>query len=155
MEGWCGCVFLMVRQTTLRDLPEIITLYHKFFKEGKLSGKPNPSSFKEGVVKLMDTGVALSLVEEGAVRGTMAGAIYDDFITGDVSCFEAFWYVDPDHRGMGGLKLFSRFEQEAKFRGAKRIWMIHLLALNSEKMERYYIKSGYELKEKVYVKELL
>jgi len=106
-------------------------------------------------VKLMDAGVVLSLVEEGVVRGTMAGAIYDDFITGDVSCFEAFWYVDPAHRGKGGLKLFSRFEQEAKFRGAKRIWMIHLLALNSEKMERYYNKSGYDLKEKVYVKELL
>ena len=145
----------MVRPTTLRDLPEIIPLYHMFFKEGKLSGKPNPNSFRDGVVKLMDTGVVLSLVVGGVVRGTMAGAIYDDFITGDVSCFEAFWYVDPDHRGRSGLKLFSRFEQEAKFRGAKRIWMIHLLALNSEKMERYYIKSGYELKEKVYVKELL
>ncbi len=154
MGDWFGYAFSMVRLTTTKDLPEIIPLYYKFFEEGDLSGKPSPATFKEGVKKLIDTGIVLSLVVGGKVKGVMGGAVYDDFITGDVSCMEAFWYVDPDNRGVGGLKLFKRFEEEAKFRGAKRIWMMHLLSLNSEKMERYYTKSGYVLKEKVYLKEL-
>lgn len=144
----------MVRLTTASDIPDIIPLYYKFFEEGQLSGKPNPMTFREGLKKLMDTGIVLSLVNEGKVVGTIGAAVYDDFITGDVSCLEAFWYVDPEHRGVGGLKLFKRLEEEAKFRGAQRLWMMHLLSLNSDKMERYYLKSGYELKEKVYLKEL-
>jgi len=145
----------MVRPTTLDDLPEIIPLYYQFFEEGELSGKPDPHTFVGGVKKLMDTGIVLSLVDDdGRVRGTIGGAIYDDYISGDISCTEAFWFVDKKHRGTGGLKLFKLFEKEAKAKGASRIWMVHLLSLNSEKMERYYLRSGYELKEKFYLKEL-
>jgi len=155
MEGWCGYVFLMVRPTTLDDLPEFIPLYYRFFEEGELSGKPDPHTFVGGVKRLIDTGIVLSLVDdEGRVKGAIGGAIYDDYISGDVSCTEAFWFVGKEYRGTGGLRLLKEFEKEANARGASRIWMVHLLSLNSEKMERYYLRSGYELKEKFYLKEL-
>lgn len=84
-------------------------------------------------------------------KGFIAGFIYP-FIYG--SCLQASelgWWVEPEHRNTNlGTDLLSCFEQWAKDNNAQLVCMSSL----NDKLDNYYIKNGYKLFEKTYMKEL-
>lgn len=68
---------------------------------------------------------------------------------------EAFWWVDPEHRGDGnGKKIRQALERVAKNRGVKYWTMISLELSEPEKMHKMYAKAGFEHIENVYLKVL-
>jgi hypothetical protein len=69
---------------------------------------------------------------------------------------EVFWFVFPWARGlMVGPRLKKQMEREAQMLGATTV-SISLMAQseNAEKLDRYYKKTGYELLESKYVKQM-
>ncbi len=66
---------------------------------------------------------------------------------------ETFWFVAPEHRGIG-IRLFNAFEKWAKDNQCSKTAMIHLTDSMPERLEQLYLKRGYRLIEKHYVKDL-
>lgn len=146
---------MIVRKATDADYKQLDALAKKFFLEGKMKGKIGDSNFSTGLRNYVDADVAtcLTLVDGEIVKGMIGAMITTDFVTGDLICSEMFWYVDPSHRRQG-IKLHRALEAEAKNRGCARIYMVHLAKLNADKMEKYYLRCGYEPLEVFYSKDL-
>ena len=105
--------------------------------------------------KLIDSGIAKVFVDEedGVFRGAIGFIISNDLHNGDKYAVESFWYVLPEHSGIG-KSLFYAFEIEAKRIGCKRTAMIHLVDSYPERLKAFYEKSGYRLLELHYIKEI-
>jgi GNAT superfamily N-acetyltransferase len=127
----------------------------QFFREGKLPGALNEESFVQGWRQMLTSGVGVLLgaFSERGIEGAIGGSVFPDFPTGDLVATEFFWFTIPGHRG-SGLKLLTAFENECRSRGAKRINMVHLVNLNDDIMARVYERRGYDLREKIYIKNL-
>jgi GNAT superfamily N-acetyltransferase len=66
---------------------------------------------------------------------------------------ETFWYVLPESHGFGiGKQLFSAFRAWAKDEKCDFTAMIHLVDSYPDSLEDFYIRSGYKLVEKHYLK---
>jgi GNAT superfamily N-acetyltransferase len=59
----------------------------------------------------------------------------------------------PEYRG-GGKELMFAFEKKAKELGCQRTAMIHMVDSMPDILENFYLKNGYKLIEKHYVKEI-
>ena len=66
---------------------------------------------------------------------------------------ETFWYVAPEHRGIGRELLFA-FEGKALELGCQKTAMIHLVDSYPESLKVFYERNGYHLTESHYVKDL-
>jgi GNAT superfamily N-acetyltransferase len=146
---------MIVRRATDADYEQLDALAKKFFVEGQMKGEIGEDTFSTGLRKYVDMDVAtcFTLVDGSVVKGMIGGMVTIDFVTQDLVCTEMFWYVDPDHRRQG-IKLHRALEIEAKNRGCARIYMVHLAKLNANKMEKYYLRCGYEPQEVFYTKPL-
>lgn len=142
-------------QLTREELPAATEVLHRFYEEGKLPGKMSDESFVRswGSFLRSDTGTIIAEKEDGKITGLLGAILFPDLNNGDLVATEAFWYVDPQHRG-GGIKLFNRFEEWGKARGAKRLIMVHLLSSMPEALNRFYKRRGYRPVEVNYVKEI-
>lgn len=66
---------------------------------------------------------------------------------------ETFWYVPPQYGHLGiGPQLFKAFEEWAKEQKCDYTAMIHLADSYPDSLERWYIRKGYKLAEKHYIK---
>lgn len=104
---------------------------------------------------MIDNGVAFVMVleKEGELIGSLGFIKAPDLHNGDTMAVETFWFVDPKKRGVG-LILFNAYEKWSKENGIKKIAMIHMMDSYPESLERLYLKRGYKLAEKHYVKEI-
>lgn len=147
----------MIRQITKHDLPKLMECCAEaFFKEGNLPGKFSPFHFLKTWEQLLDSKMGFIFgieVNDGGFAGAIGGNIYPDICTGEKVCSEMFWYTLPGFRGKG-IKLLHKLEQHAKENGCSRVLMVHLAALNAERLEQYYQRCGYSLLEKTYMKEI-
>ena len=110
----------------------------------------------ERYCELMSKGaikIFISEEEDKTLQGAIGFLITNDLHDGVKVGIELFWFVHPKYRGVGKL-LFNVFEEEAKKVGCKRLAMIHLSDSYPESLEAFYLKNGYKLAEKHYVKEI-
>lgn len=92
--------------------------------------------------------------ESGEMIGGLGCVIGDDLHERRKFAIETSWLVDADHRKDGsGLKLLNHFESWAAKRGRIPV-MIHLIDSYPKELEQLYIKKGYRLVEKHYIKEV-
>jgi hypothetical protein len=96
-------------------------------------------------------GVMLYIEDNGEVIGAIAGLKAPDIHFPRVIAIETFWYVTPEHSGIG-LRLWKAFEDWGKGNGCSHIAMIHLADSYPESLEKWYIRRGYKLMEKHYIK---
>lgn len=66
---------------------------------------------------------------------------------------ETYWYVEPEHRGCGKM-LLDFFEDWAKNNNCDAVAMIHLSDSMPDSLEQLYLRRGYQLVEKHFVKEV-
>jgi GNAT superfamily N-acetyltransferase len=98
--------------------------------------------------------------------GAMFGVRIDGEVVGGLGCIksydlhyprmlavETFWFVLPEHRGFG-MQLWEEFEKWAKEEKCDYMAMIHLSDSSPEILERLYVRKGYELIEKHYLKKV-
>lgn len=83
----------------------------------------------------------------------MAGALVYPlyFNTTHMTAQEMFWWVNPEHRGVGS-KLFDALEEEVKKAGAKSLTMIALETISW--VGSYYEKRGFRPTERSFMRRL-
>lgn len=143
------------RLLTADEVPLLLDGARSFFREFALPGALNESHFVASLRQHIRAGHGFVLAAGAApFSGSIAGIVYPDFVTGEPTCMEFYWYVMPDRRGSVGVRLLRAFEAEAQRRGARRIMMMHLMAAHTDGFERLYTRAGYKLIEQVYSREL-
>lgn len=128
----------------------------EFFETGQLQGKLNEEHYVETLSNYtrMGVGFVLARVEDGILHGAIGGVIAKDYATGELTCSELFFFVLSAYRGILGIRLMDAYEKEARRRGARRIFLMHLLTEGACNLAPLYSKKGYSLVQHAFVKEL-
>jgi len=144
-----------VRQ--VQDLEELLAGGASFFAEGQMPGGFDSEAFIKSWAHLIDTeiGCVFGLYgEDGVIHGALGGILAPDIFNGHTVAIEAFWYVLPEHRGSGAIRLVKAYEDWARSRGARRVSMVHLLNLQPGRLGDLYVRLGYRAVETNYIKDL-
>ena len=148
----------MTRLLERSELPMCVRGGGLFFKESQLTLEFKPDVFLDRIGGLLDAGVAGvigSFDSDGTIQGALAFSLYDDIYTGDKTATEMWWFVLPEHRGGSvAMRLIRSFEKLAALKGCKRICMIHLAALQKDRLSELYQAMGYQLIECCYSKPI-
>lgn len=85
-------------------------------------------------------------LDAGRIVGTIGFNLTMSLYDGKVIADEAFWFVDPHHRGTAGVRLFFEAKAWALESGARRILMGKMLAINPEndKVGAFYERQGFK-----------
>ncbi len=146
----------MIREWTIEDALKG-DRFAKFMKvfEGVTKYVKVDVNYTHGkYIEMMKLGIARILVSESedkSFQGAIGFITTRDLHDGMKVAIETFWFALPQYKGVGG-QLFRAFEEEAKKSGCKRTAMIHLIDSYPDSLESYYIRNGYTLVEKHYIK---
>lgn len=144
-------------KATLEDLDSLISMGYAFFLEAKWDEfyEWDDLSASSALIKLINNPDAIVYVakENGIAIGMASALLYPlwyntNIITGQ----EFFLYVQPDKRNGVGHKLKSQLESDIRDKGARTGIMGSVETMPS--LDEYYIRSGYALSEKTFIKRL-
>lgn len=146
---------LTIRYAKPEDLLQCARLGELFYREGALPGNLVPSIFMGNWKTLIESGTGRIL---GAWRGAeFLGAlgvlVYPDINDGEIVAQEAFWYVHPNHRGIG-MKLLDQSIEDLRREGVKRMTMVHLESLMPDRLKSLYERLGFRPVESHYAGDL-
>lgn len=149
----------MTRLLQPEEVPLCIAGGRAFFKEAGFPGEFNPDHFVPAMQGLMASGVGAiigSFGSDGVIRGALAAARSIDPFTGEMQAYEMFWFVLPEHRGTPtvAVGLLKSYERWARDGGCVRASMVHLHALQGDRLAALYERLGYKLMESAYLKIL-
>jgi GNAT superfamily N-acetyltransferase len=141
------------------DLEKIVTLFRRC-----LADSPYPVAFNEQYWTQFIT-IARSNPDVNAIFlaevndeyvGTLVGQVYFGHPLMDhwKCAMELFWYVKPEHRGLGAFRMVNLYEQWAREVGCGHCTMSLLANEHAEKLDRIYTVKGYKKLETQYFKEL-
>lgn len=127
----------------------------EFFGSGHIYGKLNEDHFVRTMASYIETGAAFVVckVEDGFLQGALGAAVVKDVATGDLTCSELFFHVTASKRGLLGIRLMAEAEKEARRRGARRMFMMHMMTPGAIDVGLLYERRGFALKEKIFSKE--
>jgi hypothetical protein len=78
--------------------------------------------------------------------GLLGGLFIQEFWSGMTMGMEQFWFVKKAHRrNRASMKLFRKFEVEARVRKCQTIWAGSNIFHDPERMKKLYEKMGFEL----------
>jgi hypothetical protein len=127
-----------------------------FFDEGKMPGTFCPPVFLQTWSTLIKTGVGRVLAAftpEAEIMGILAFIVSPDLWTGEKQGVECAWFMLPQYRGgKAALYLLNKFEADCKELGCHQVAMIHLETISPKALEKLYLKRGYRLVEKHYIR---
>lgn len=138
------------------EVSKLIPLGRLFFAESGSAGEFNPPHFASAWASSIAARTGFVLVNEcdGSVVAALGAAIWRCPLTGDTISAENFYYSLPNHRTAANIRLLRDYEQVAKARGAKRVWMVHLKNEAGERIGDLYTRRGYKPRESLYEKIL-
>lgn len=144
-----------VRQAVPVDLPRLIEMGRNFFLASKYSDVTTFSEtwFAASMKKVMEEGVLVVATKGREVVGMAAALVYPFYFSGEMTAQEMFWWVEPEHRGVG-MELLEALIDGVKDRGAKSLSMIALDALDVEKVSGIYEKEGFRPSERSFIKRI-
>lgn len=137
-------------------LDSITPLAKQFWQEGKLIGNYDESSFVANWANLINQNVGriIGAYRNNKLIGILGFVASKDPNDNVLVSQEMFWFVDPQYRKGEGLLLLNAYEKIATDIGVKRIGMVHLNEIHSEKLAKLYTKRGYKITETHYMKEI-
>ena len=143
----------MIRPFKDTDRAAVLALLRAFHGEARMPFEPDVA-YGLALIEAHRRPGALCLVlaVDGTARGIlMAQAIAHPF--GDwLVAKETIWFVDPDHRGRGALKMLDAYEAWARETGCRAIGMASLAG--QKNTDALYLRRGYAPAETHYLKEL-
>jgi GNAT superfamily N-acetyltransferase len=145
----------VIRDVTIDDLKDFEETAREFYATSQFLGKFSLERFVEMWTYLLTGGDGVIFAEDcdGEIVGAIGGIVHRDIYSEGLIAEEFFWFVKEAHRGRG-LRLYRRFEEWARGRGAGQIQMVHLLDVMPERVSRFYTRSGFHPVETRYAKEL-
>lgn len=143
---------ITIREAQLKDLFEISLKAKEAYIDYKVKFKFNPVYFYEQCEKLLKVGGKILLAEkEGKLVGALGFFIANDFFHETKIASELFWYSSDSKCGMILLK---EFENLAKSENCGMIKLSLIVSSKAEKLDLFYLRKGYTLLEKYYIKEV-
>lgn len=148
----------MIRPATHDDLPRVLEMGERFFDTAGWDdvAEWDQASVRKTLEGLIegDAGCLFVAEAEGGLVGMTGGLVYPFYFDhGHITGQELFWWVEPEHRGVGGA-LLDAMETWAKEAGAKSFAMIALDKINPDLMGRVYRRRGYRPSEHSYIRRL-
>lgn len=148
----------VIREARFEDVPVIVTMGRHFVENG--TGLSEHFTFDahdaaETALELIedDRTIFLVLERDGSLVGMIAVRLASMlFNRSAIRAYEGFWWVEPKHRGLGGIKLLREAERRAKELGAQSLIMVEPPWYDG--LGRLYERRGYVLEERNYVKAL-
>lgn len=135
----------MIRAAKHSDVPRLIelgTMLHSGSTYASMSFCPEKSAAflhelinGQGVIFVADVG--------GVVVGGMAGAVTDQWFSNDLIAYDYSLFVEPSKRnGTVAIRLIRAFQEWAKLKGAKQIYMGIGTGVSVEGTARLYESQG-------------
>lgn len=148
----------MIRLATVSDIPELLRMGAAFHSvTGVADIIPlDEQSLANTMTSLIETelGVIIVLDSGDGLKGATAALLHPHYFNANHRTgMELFWWVDPEHRGLGG-KLFDALEAWVRANGADSFSMLALEALEPEKVGLIYRRRGYRPLEHSYIKRI-
>lgn len=143
----------MIREAKSDETFEVAKFMQKFEEVTKFI-KVDPVHAGKKYKYLIESGIGKMFIledETGKMLGGLGCVIGDDLHFPRVLAVETYWFVAKEHRGKG-LELLDYFEDWAKKHNYIPA-ITHLMDSFPERLENLYLKRGYKLIEKHYIKE--
>lgn len=146
----------MIRAAKKSDFEKILPLCARFWKETEFD-EPFDSEQPLNILELAHNYQLLAVAEKnGEIVGVSAGV--KSPLLGNSTVFsgiEMVWWIEPEHRGRLGAKLFAYMEILAKQAGIKYWCMSSLQSSNPHRVNAFYERRGYHLTEMTFMRRLL
>jgi GNAT superfamily N-acetyltransferase len=145
----------MIRLAQTYEDVRMVAEYMKQFEQATEYVKVDVDYTSGAYWDLIQDGIATFFImeDDGKMIGGLGAVKYPDLHDGKMMAVESFWFVAPENRGKG-MSLFNAFETWAINEGCKKLAMIHMVDSYPEILERLYVRKGYKLIEKHYVREV-
>ena len=151
---------MIVRNAIAEDLPQYLPLGQAFHAASPMRDimpfdAEGFSDFFLQAVRNPNMGVWLA-EDDNKIIG-IAGALFYSmyFSPSSTVAQELWWWLTPEARGKGaGQALYNMLESWATAKGATALFMVALEDENAEKMGQIYIRKGFCLMERTYVREV-
>jgi N-acetylglutamate synthase-like GNAT family acetyltransferase len=146
----------VIRHADRDDLDAIVAMGLTFLATvygEKLTAPPDPTRIRAYVSSLLDDADTRALFvneHDGALTGMFGLHLFTHPMTGQIVAAELFWWVNPDRRGLDGLRLLARARAWATQAGAQLLQMVAPDAAVAQLYERL----GYTRIETAYVTTL-
>lgn len=144
----------MIKQAFGKDIRRVTEMARHFSEHTAhvLVDVDHATSMYEGLIGSGE-GVMFYTEKDGDVIGGIGGICGPDLHFPRTMAVETFWFVLPEHRGIG-MKLLDRFEGWAKEKKCDCVALVHLSDSYPDILEKLYSRRGYLLAEKHYLKEV-
>jgi GNAT superfamily N-acetyltransferase len=144
----------VIRDATEADIPRLVEMGVRFLTETVYAARGVPVNMGAlartmALLILGDRGTVFVAERDGRVVGGIGMLWFENPLSGEPSASELFWYIEPEHRGIG-VRLLKRGEQWARDMGAEKLHMIAPTPAVSQLYERL----GYAYLETTYQKAL-
>lgn len=145
----------MIREIGISELGKLQGCAKAFYDSSRFLEDFNPCRFTDIWTQLLNSGAGVIFAYEidSCFVGAIGGIVHQDIYGQSIIAEEFFWFIEEQYRG-AGLRLYKRFEDWARGRGAASIQMVHLLDLMPEKVSKFYLRQGFEPIETRYSKKL-
>lgn len=141
----------MIREATAADVGQLVTLGQRFHAETPYAQHlgANPAQMARFAESLIAGDQSVIFVADlgGVLVGMFAMSVYLHPLSGECCASEFFWWVEPEHRGIG-VRLLRQAERWAKDRGA----VVLQLVAPTKDVELLYQRLGLTQTEVQYQK---
>ena len=148
-----------LRLATLEDIPDLLRLAKELE-----SGSPMERlsvdyekvrmNLEKAIISNQTEWLALVSHVEGKPVGVLFAYCFEPIFSSQKLAVEVLWYLEPEHRkGRRGIDMMKAYEYWAKLVGCNVVqygWMVN----SPEGMKKMYERTGAELSEMTYYKEL-
>lgn len=149
----------MIREATLKDIPELTDLLIPFYYESGLMEKGMNLCVKSCITtaeSMIESNGIVFVAGEETLIGSLGVFVSPwHFNYEQYSAQEVWFYVKPDHRkGSVGLRLIDAYIKWAKGKNITRLALVSLPNKERSKIERLYERKGFAPSEKFYARRL-
>lgn len=144
-----------LREAVAADVPRLQAMFAQFVDStqyAKYVG--NDPAYSSGLLERLianDDGAIFVAEREGLVIGMLGLLVFQHPMSGRRVATEAFWWLDPNHRGYG-VYLLRRGERWAKRQGAQTLSL--MAPADKPRVAEIYEAIGYERVEITFQKDL-
>lgn len=144
----------MIRRAVTADRLNILAMCRRFHAESGVGLSFNATTAIitiDQVLAMKDAFVSV-LDVDGTLKGLFAAAIVPQLFSTDRTAQELIWWVDPDYRGRGAVKMLAEYEAWARSKGCQAVNMV---GLGGDPITtRLYERHGYTAQERHFLKRL-
>tara|TARA_R110000787_G_scaffold63838_8_gene144682 strand:- start:378 stop:824 length:447 start_codon:yes stop_codon:yes gene_type:complete len=138
----------MIRPMAREDIPTLIEMGRRFYEESpmyKIHAFSAPKLKWLGETYLNSLDYVALVYDKDGIQGMMAGCVYEQFFSRDLTASEMFLFVDQNRRGaLIGKRLVEAFEVWAEAMGAKEIRVGVSAGIDTTRVVGFYQALGYD-----------